>query len=57
MVVVQIVVDLRAERAEEHEATLERIGHEHPDDRLPRAGERPGGRGGRQQLILARHGG
>jgi hypothetical protein len=56
VVVVQIAVVLRAERAQEHEAALEGIGHEHPDDSLARTGERLGGRGGRQQLILARHG-
>ena len=58
IVVVEVVVLRgRPERAQEHEPAVERIGHQHADDLLAGSGERLRGRGGREQLILARHGG
>ena len=56
VVVGVVVLPGRPEGAQEHEPALERIGHQDADDLLAGSGERLRGRGGREQLILARHG-
>jgi len=58
IVVVEVVVLCgRPESAQVHEPAVERIGDQHADDLLAGSGERLRGRGGREQLVLARHGG
>ena len=56
VVVIEVVVLCRRpEGTQVHEPEVERVGDQDADDLLAGSGERLRGRGGREQLILARH--